>query len=428
MGLIDTTDKAIRLLLGRRFTSDGITIGQESFTSTLDINSGEVYTDKNLIPTSSLPFSGSSQNGETHQSTLKYWYRHKLTKSNLDTDVWFFVSPPGSDSGITPQLINDNQEVNFISNKYAQSSLANANAEDATPGYNIIVYKSTSLDSGSLGGSAIVSTNDYQFDYKTGVLQFDANKPASNQYVYITAYQYVGRTLADEDFRNLFRLTGSSFNTTNDLEITGSLIVTQTLTASDVNIDDWNSVSSSLATLETDRISLQNSFNSYTSSTDLRLDSIEAATGSYLQASDLVSLNTFTGSANSRLASIEAATGSYVVNSQTGSFLVTGSVSANMITLEKADGSTFDLEVASSIFRQTGSVYATTNDIDVTGSLQVNFNESDQEFRISSQSITQFKVNNQGIAVFTSQSIEPVFVSGGMYYSSNGAFFLGTTD
>ena len=282
MGLIDTTDKAIRLLLGRRFTSDGITIGQESFTSTLDINSGEVYTDKNLIPTSSLPFSGSSQNGSTHESTLKYWYRQKLTKSNLDSDVWFFVSPAGSDSGITPQLINDNQEVNFISNKYAQSSLANANAEDVTPGYNVIVYKSTSLNSGSLGPSAIVSTNDYQFDYKTGVLQFDENKPASNQYVYITAYQYVGRTLADEDFRN--------------------------------------------------------------------------------------------------------------------------------------------------IFSRTGSFYSTTNDIRITGSLSVNFADSADEFVVASASIEQFKINNDGVAVFASQSTEPSFVSGGMYYSSNGAFFLGTTD
>ena len=282
MGLIDTTDKAIRLLLSRRFTSDDITIGQESFTSTLDINSGEIYTDKNLIPTSSLPFSGSSQNGETYQSTLKYWYRQKLTKSNLDTDVWFFLSPAGSDSGITPQLINDNQEVNFISNKYAQASLANANAEDATPGYNVIVYKSTSLNSGSLGAGDIVSTNDYQFDYKTGVLQFDANKPASNQYVYITAYQYVGRTLADEDFRNLFS--------------------------------------------------------------------------------------------------------------------------------------------------QTGSFYNTTNNVGITGSLFVNFEDSADEFVIASASVEQFKVNNEGVVVFTSQSTEPTFVSGGMYYNSSGSFFLGTTD
>ena len=282
MGLIDTTDKAIRLLLSRRFTSDDITIGQESFTSTLDIHSGEVYTQKDLIPTSSLPFSGSSQNRQTHQGVLKYWYRLKMTKSNLDSDVWFFLSPTGSNSGVTPQLINTNQEVNFISNKYAVPSLANANAEDATPGYNVVVYSSTSTDSGSLGASSIVSTNDYQFDYKTGVLQFDANKPASNAYIYITAYQYVGNTLADEDFRSLFKSTGSFYNTTNNVGITGSLVI--------------------------------------------------------------------------------------------------------------------------------------------------NFEDSADEFTVASASIDQFKINNDGVAVFTSQSSEPTFVSGGMYFSNNGSFFLGTTD
>ena len=702
MGLIDTTDKAIRLLLSRRFTSDDISIGQEALTSTFDIHSGEVYTDKNLIPTASLPFSGSSQNGSTHQGALKYWYRQKLTKSNINTETWFFLAPIGSDSGITPQVIQSSQQTDFISNKYAIPTLANANAEDSTPGYNVIVYKSTSTDSASLGGGDIVSTNDYQFDYKTGVLQFDANAPSSNDYIYITAYQYIGRTLADEDFRNLFRQTGSFYNTTNNVGITGSLeisgggnitgnvsssdaliddwgsisaslssnysftnttsaslssritdqeafssslndtfatdvelntvsasvktfatdadttlsaslavdiatnvtnvssnltriesltevtgsyattgsnnfigdqditgdltvsgivtaqefhsefisasiifqsgstkfgdtqddnhaftgslglsgsaVITGILTAADLSIDDWGTISASLASLNSDNSILEGILYNYTSSTDSRLDSLqaatssylvyadlsalnlhtgsansrlnsieaatgsyliysdlsalntftgsassrlnslEAATGSYLIYSDLSALNTFTGSANTRLAnleaatssylqasdlsslntftgsallrfnSLEAATGSYVINSQTGSFLVTGSVSENTITLEKADGSSFTLDVASSIFRQTGSIYATTNDIEVSGSLEVNFLENDQEFRISSQSITQFKINNNGIAVFTAQSSEPTFVSGGIYYSNTGAFFLGTSD
>jgi len=226
----------------------------------------------------------------------------------------------------------------------------------------------------------------------------------------------------------VFRQTGSIYATTNDLEITGSLVITNTISALDIVIDNWDSVSSSLARLNSDRVTLESAFTNYTSSTDLRINSLEAATSSYLQASDLSSLNTFTGSALLRFNSLEAATGSYVVNSQTGSFLVTGSVSENTITLEKADGSSFTLDVASSIFRQTGSIYATTNDIEVSGSLEVNFLENDQEFRISSQSITQFKINNDGIAVFTAQSIEPTFVSGGMYYSNTGAFYLGTTD
>jgi hypothetical protein len=305
---------------------------------------------------------------------------------------------------------------------------------------------------------------------------------------------------------------------TGSLGLSGSAVITGILTAADLSIDDWGTISASLASLNSDNSTLEGILYNYTSSTDSRLDSLqaatssylvyadlsalnlhtgsansrlnsieaatgsyliysdlsalntftgsansrlnsleaatgsyliysdlsalntftgsantrfnnlEAATSSYLQASDLLSLNTFTGSALLRFNSLEAATGSYVINSQTGSFLVTGSVSENTITLEKADGSSFTLDVASSIFRQTGSVYATTNDVEISGSLEVNFLESDQEFRISSQSVTQFKINNDGIAVFTAQSSEPTFVSGGMYYSNTGAFFLGTTD
>ena len=80
------------------------------------------------------------------------------------------------------------------------------------------------------------------------------------------------------------------------------------------------------------------------------------------------------------------------------------------------------------IFRQTGSFYNTTNNVGITGSLFVNFEDSEDEFVVASASIEQFKINNDGVAVFTSQSSAPTFVSGGMYFSSNGAFYLGTTD
>lgn len=222
MGLIDNTKKALRLLLGRRFTSDDISMQQEAFTSTIDIRGSEVYTQDYLVPTENLPFSGSSQNGSEENEVIKYWYRQKLTKSNLDTDVWFFLNPTGSNSGITPQIINANQKVDFLSSKYSVPALANAGTEDGTPGYNVVVYKSTSTDSGSLSSSDKVSVNDYQFDYKTGVLEFDQNKPSNNQYVYISVYQYIGKTLANDPNIGIFAKTGSFYSTTNDLKVTGS--------------------------------------------------------------------------------------------------------------------------------------------------------------------------------------------------------------
>ena len=191
---INQEKKSNRLLGNRRFTSADLNTSQEAFTSVLDLQASEIYTQGDLIPSSALPFSGSSQSGQ-ESGVLKYWYRYRLTKSNVDEDVWFFVSPTGSAGGITPQLIASGQQTSFISPKYSEVSLANANTEDGTPGYGVRVYKSTSTDSGSLGGGDVVSGNDYQFDYKTGVLQFE-DALSSSQIVYMSAYQYVGTTLA----------------------------------------------------------------------------------------------------------------------------------------------------------------------------------------------------------------------------------------
>ena len=239
MALINLTKKSLRLLLSRRFTTGSLTTAQEAFTETFDIGSSEVYTQDNLIPLTSLPFSGSSQQYSIYQSSgfnvLKYWYKHRLTKFNIGTDVWFFLNPSGSNEGITPQIIQTEQQTNFVSNKYATPSLANAVSEDATPGYNVVVYKSTTTDSSSLDSGDKVSINDYQFDYKTGVLQFDQNEPSSNDNIFVTAYQYVGRTL-DTSLSSIkddtpFRATGSYHSTAHasDLKISGSLLISGSL-------------------------------------------------------------------------------------------------------------------------------------------------------------------------------------------------------
>ena len=190
---IDSTKKSSRFLQGRRYTHDTFTDAQEAFTSVLDINANEVYTDQALIPSSSLPFSGSAQSGSIYsvggQNVMKYWYRQKMTKSNLNNEVWFFLNPTGSASGIGAQLIDTNQQVNFLSPKYSVSSLSNANTEDTPPGYGVKVLVDATQQ----------STNNYAFDYKTGVLEFSSSAvaPTEGQLVYITAYQYVGRTLSN---------------------------------------------------------------------------------------------------------------------------------------------------------------------------------------------------------------------------------------
>ena len=206
MAAIDSGSKSSRLLASRRYTHDTLTSAQESFTKVLDLQASEIYTQASYITSSGLPFSGSSQISATQtvsgSSVMKYWYRQKLTKSNTNNEVWFFLDPTGSDDGIGAQLIHDNQQTNFISPKYSVASLATSTTADSTPGYLATIYKSAtvshSLQTGSLDGDDVVSTNDYTFDYKTGVIQFTTNSvdPTNSEYLYMTVNQYVGTTLA----------------------------------------------------------------------------------------------------------------------------------------------------------------------------------------------------------------------------------------
>jgi len=228
MGYIDSGSKSNRILASRRYTHNTYTTAQESFTNVLDLRSEEIYTQGHYVTSSGLPHSGSSQQAANFSvsgsNITKYWYRHKLTKSNVNNEVWFFLNPTGSNDGVGAQLINDNQEVNFISPKYAISSLANSTTEDGTPGYLATLLKSTSTDSGSLSGDDIVSTNDYQFDYKTGVLQFmnSSVDPTNSDYLYMTVYQYVGKTLA------------TGLEVQGDIEATGNITAQQYIISSSV--------------------------------------------------------------------------------------------------------------------------------------------------------------------------------------------------
>ena len=205
MAALDKEKKSSRLLASRRYTHETLNDAQESFTNVLDLQADEIYTQATYIPSTGLPHSGSSQQAATYNvsgsSIMKYWYRQKLTKSNTNNEVWFFLNPTGSDNGIGAQLISSDQQTSFISPKYSTSGLATSTTEDSTPGYLAALYKSSavtsSLGTGSLDGDDIVSTNDYVFDYKTGIVQFlNADKdPTNSDYLYMTVYQYTGTTL-----------------------------------------------------------------------------------------------------------------------------------------------------------------------------------------------------------------------------------------
>ena len=242
---LDKEKKSNRLLASKRYTHDSFTDAQEAFTSTLDIQASEVYIQANSIPTSSLPFSGSSQHQSVYSvesdNILKYHYRHKLTKSNLNNEVWFFLDTYGGDSGIGAQVITGSQQTNFISPKYAVPELSNTQAEHGSaPGYLVKLFKSTQSDRNNVSNSDVVSGNDFTFDYKTGVVQFSSNTPTNSQYIYMSVYQYVGKTLANglmNQSSNFISGSSTSTGSFGHLNVSGDAVIGGNLTFGDADTD-----------------------------------------------------------------------------------------------------------------------------------------------------------------------------------------------
>ena len=240
MASIDKATKANRLVTGRRFGNFGnVTTGVqasdsvEPFTSTIDINSSEIYTQAYLIPSGSgdgtsahnIPFSGSLQDGyyyctngtindgklgQPTNALLRYWYRHKLTETTADNQtVWFFLDPAGATEVTADQAdtttISDNHITNFISNKYATGSISQLGvAESSVPntvGYNIVASYLPAGSTLPVTSATPIPASYIAFDYKTGVLSINdySTIPSTNSgegiTVYVTAYQYVGKTL-----------------------------------------------------------------------------------------------------------------------------------------------------------------------------------------------------------------------------------------
>jgi hypothetical protein len=367
---INQEKKSNRLLSSRRFTSADLNTSQEAFTSVLDLQASEIYTQGNLIPTTGLPFSGSSQSGQiyTTQSNniMKYWYRYRLTKSNVDEDVWFFMSPIGSVGGVTPQLIQTGQQTNFISSKYSEVALANANTEDGTPGYGVRVYKSTSTDSGSLGGGDAVSVNDYQFDYKTGILQFETAL-SSTQIVYMSAYQYVGTTLA----------TG--------LNIDGDITANQYIVSSSVTY-------------------MTSSFSSGSTIFGDTSDDTHQFTGSVLVSGSVTP-------SNNDVMSLGSST------FQWRDLFVDGT--ANIDTLSLTDGFTYN----GVTFNTSGSL---NDGLSITGSnFQLKATGPDNLFTLYNNSDEIVFQADDKVIVLGARTTTPTAVAGGFFYSGSDHWFLG---
>jgi hypothetical protein len=215
MAVFNKETKSNRLLQSKRYTI-AETTPAEAYTRVIDLNASEIYIQEAAITSSGLPYSGSGQNnltlnsGSSNQTISKFYFRFPLTPSATKVDsntrynTYFFISGSGYTPGIStnanPQVVQPFQQTNFISNKYADPSLATATTEDGIneggTGYNVVV---STHGSDAPNSATKVDGDKYEFDYKTGVLQFTSNTlsdlPTISTHVYITVYQYLGQTL-----------------------------------------------------------------------------------------------------------------------------------------------------------------------------------------------------------------------------------------
>jgi|TARA_B110000908_G_C10126617_1_gene390191 hypothetical protein len=114
--------------------------------------------------------------------------------------------------------------------------------------------------------------------------------------------------------------------------------------------------------------------------------------------------------------------------SLSGSRVLTGSLNVSG-GLDLTGSFTFNgADFINGIFSPTGSYYATTNDIKVTGSFDLNLDGIEDYFSVSVNGEEKIKVNKEGVLEMKSQSIAPTAAAGGMYYSASNEFFLGFLD
>ena len=373
---------------------------QEAFTSVLDINSSEIYTEQASLPTSSLPYSGSSQNLQYITSgsseIAQFWYRLEMSPSDTITSgkhlTWFTLSGSvedvGYESASSAQVIQANQMVSFISNKYAQPSLAGNKTEDGTPGYNVTIRKGSDNTDGN---SARVDDTAFVFDYKTGILQFIDSTAAPDAVAYssigsnrmwFSGYQYQGQTLDQFVASGSGGGSGAGFPFSGSALITGSLLVsgsTEFISNGDSGIDfkigvpvTASSDITSSAGVDVLNITASGAIFTSASISHLKVDSIISgstviASGSntFGDAMDdvqtLIGTTKMTGSAN--------VTGSFEVSGSTllsGSTDIAGILSITGIT--NVSQSISEAGGTAGIFTETGSFFATQNALQITGS------------------------------------------------------------
>lgn len=163
------------------------------------------------------------------------------------------------------------------------------------------------------------------------------------------------------------------------------------------------------------------------------LSSLNAATSSYVTLSQTSSMTVLSAS-YAVSASVEILTeisSSHAQLADTASYITPGlGIAFENDSVNLNTGSTHFINAVQTLsdlspFGLTGSDYATTNRLQITGSLSIQLESSSDELAIYSGSVKTFGISREGVLRLTTQSSSPTATKGGMYLDSNYDLYIG---
>jgi hypothetical protein len=102
-----------------------------------------------------------------------------------------------------------------------------------------------------------------------------------------------------------------------------------------------------------------------------------------------------------------------------------GSVLSTVAEASSSAGDVVGTKVDPAIFSRTGSLSSATTDIQVTGSLSIRLDGSSDTFKVNINGEDKLEVNTEGTVIYKPKATAPTYVSGGLFFSSSGDFYLG---
>lgn len=102
-----------------------------------------------------------------------------------------------------------------------------------------------------------------------------------------------------------------------------------------------------------------------------------------------------------------------------------GAVVSTVAEASSSGGEIVGNEINLEIFSRTGSFVATTNDTQITGSLALRFDGSGDTFKVNVNGDDKLEINTEGTVIYKPLTTAPTYVSGGLFFSSSGEFYVG---